>query len=186
MLLHTSSVKEWENMSKNNAPIKRIIDSWKRGECEYSNTDAKALAELLISIKGEMQLVDKTSRKRKLLQWYLNAIKSILEDYVMTRLLKSVSSNIKKIEKISQDVNSLSWFSVSIPEDFELAHIASHPSEDLRNRKTIAIVLKDVDKFVGEDGKEYGPYPAGSLINIPYHIAKLLEERRVIEEIFIT
>lgn len=167
-------------------PIRRIIDSWRKGECNYSNADAKILAELLASIKSEMQLVDKTSRKRRVLQWYLNAVKSILEDYVTTRLLKSMSSSIRKVEKISQDINSLSWVLASIPEEFELTRIISYSTESLKNRKTMAIVLRDVEKFVGEDGNEYGPYPAGSLINIPHHIAKLLEEKKAIEEIFIT
>ncbi|MEM3144615.1 MAG: hypothetical protein QW332_01310 [Thermoproteota archaeon] len=180
------SVKEWESMPEDSISIKRIIESWRKGECDYSNSDAKTLAELLASIRSEIQLVDKTSKKMKILQWYLNAVKSILEDYVMTKLLKSMSLSIKKVEKISQDINSLSWFSASIPEEFELTRIIPHSAGSLKNRKTIAIVLRDIEKFIGEDGNEYGPYPAGSLINIPYNIAKLLEEKKAIEEIFIT
>ncbi|MDW8034778.1 MAG: hypothetical protein RMI79_07625 [Nitrososphaerota archaeon] len=174
-------------MLEDSVSIKRIIDAWKKGEYDYSsNADAKKLAELLVSIRSELQLVDKTSKKREILQWYLNNVKSILEDYVITRLLKSMSVSIKKIEEISQDANSLSWFSTIISEELDLTRVISQSVGSLKNRKVMAIVLKDVDKFVGEDGKEYGPYPAGSLINIPYYIARILEEKNAIEEIFIT
>ncbi|MEM3712325.1 MAG: hypothetical protein QXR97_02120, partial [Thermoproteota archaeon] len=127
-------------MSEDSVSIKRIIDSWRKGECDYSSIDAKILAELLASIRSEMQLVDKTSKKREILQWYLNAVKSILEDYVTMKLLKSMSVSIKRIEKISQDANSLSWFSAAISEEVDLTPMVSHPAGGLKNRKVMAIV----------------------------------------------
>ncbi|MEM1557312.1 MAG: hypothetical protein QXR44_01470 [Thermoproteota archaeon] len=178
------SVKGWENMSDNNFSVKKFLDAWRRGEPEYSNKEIQFLTELLASIRSELQLVDKTSKKRDILQWYLDIVKRIIEDYMTTRLLKSVSISIKKVEKISQDISSLSWFSAAIPEELDLTQVISHTSGNVK--KTLAIVIRDVEKFVGEDGKEYGPYPAGSLINIPNFIARLLEEKRAIEEIFIT
>lgn len=173
-------------MSEDNTSIRRILDACRRGDWEHSNTAIQTLTELLTSVKSELQLVDKTSRKKEMLQWYLNTVKSILEDCVTTRLLKSILASIKGVEKMSQDVNSLSWFSSLIPEELDLARIITHPGGSVKDRKVVAIVLKNVEKFVGDDGKEYGPYPTGSLINIPYQIAKLLEEKKAVEEIFIT
>lgn len=186
MLPYTLFARGWENMSEDSVSAKRILDAWRKGSLEYSNKDIRFLTELLTTIKSELQLVDKTSRKREILQWYLNAVKRILEDYVTTIFLKSASAGIKRVEKMSQDINSLSWFSAVIPEELDLAHVISHQGGSTRNRKSLAIVIKDIEKFIGEDGKEYGPYPAGSLINIPHSIVRLLEEKKVVEETFIT
>jgi hypothetical protein len=173
-------------MSEDSASIRRILDACRRGDWEHSDTAIQNLIETLASVKSELQLVDKTSRRKEMLQWYLNTVKDILEDYATTKLLKSILASIKGVEKMSQDVNSLSWLSALVPEELDLAHIISHPSGSIKDKKIVAIVLKDVEKFVGEDGKEYGPYPTGSLINIPYYIARLLEGKRAVEEIFIT
>jgi len=175
-------------MSEDNISIsvKRILDAWRKGRAEYSNKDAQFLIELLATVKGELQLTDKSSIKRDILQWYLDIVKDVLEDYMMSRLLKSTMASIKKAEKMSQDINSLSWFLTAIPEEFDLTHVISHSSKSAKDKKTLAIVIREVEKFVGEDEKEYGPYPAGSLINIPRSIARILEEKKAIEEIFIT
>lgn len=186
MLPLTSFARDWENMSEDSPSIRRILEACRRGDWEYPNTAIQTLTELLASVRNELQLIDKTSRKKEVFQWYLDTVKSILEDCVTTRLLKSILASINGVEKMSQDVNSLSWLSSLIPEELDLARIISRPSGSLKDEKVVAIVLKDVEKFVGEDGKEYGPYSTGSLVNIPYYIARLLEEKKAIEEIFIT
>jgi hypothetical protein len=186
MLPYTLFVRGWGSMSEDNA-LKKILDAWRKsGEDEFSNTDVKLLIEILTLIRSELQLVDKTSRKREILQWYLNTVKGVLEECIMARLLKIVLTSIKRAEKISRDANSLSWFLTLMPNGLDLTHIISHPPGDNRGRRTVAIVLRDIEKFVGEDGKEYGPYPAGCLVNIPDYVARLLEEKKAVEEIFIT
>ncbi|MEM2940329.1 MAG: hypothetical protein QW304_02095 [Thermoproteota archaeon] len=158
----------------------------KNKEHDYSSLDTETLAELLILIKNELQLVDKTSSKRRILEWYYGAVKSLLEDGVRTRLLKSLLASVKTLEKMAnQDPNNLSKFSSAIPE-LDLRLLVSQPLKEARNRKTLAIIVRDIDRFIGEDGKEYGPYPAGCLVNIPYSVAKILEDNKAAEEIFIT
>lgn len=168
--------------------LKSILESLKKNrEHDYSSLDTEALAELLIMVKNELQLVDKTSSKRRILEWYYSAVKGLLEDGVRTRLLKSLMASVKTLEKMaSQDPNNLSKFSSAMPEELDFRFLVSQPIKEARNRKTLAIVLQNIDRFVGEDGKEYGPYPAGCLVNIPYSVAKLLEDNKAAEEIFIT
>lgn len=175
-------------MSEDNGFLKRLLESWRKNrEHDYSSLDTEALAELLTLIKNELRLVDKTSSKRRMLEWHYNAVKSLIEDSVRTRLLKSLLTNVKTLEKMaSQDPNNLSKFSSAILEELDLRLLASQPLKDVKNRKTLAIVLRNIDRFVGEDGKEYGPYSARCLVNIPYSVAKLLENIKAAEEIFIT
>jgi hypothetical protein len=175
-------------MPEDSGVLKRLLESLKKNrKHDYSNLDAEALAELLILIKNELQLVDKASSKRRILEWYYSAVKSLFEDSVRTRLLKSLLASVKTLEKMaSQDPSNLSKFSSAIPEEFDLRLLVSHPVKEAKNRKALAIVLRNIDRFVGEDGKEYGPYPAGCLVNIPYSAAKLLEANKAVEEIFIT
>lgn len=168
--------------------LKRVLESLRKNrEHDYSSLDAEALAELLTLVKNELQMTDKTSSKRRILEWYYVAVKNLLEDVARTRLLKSLLASLKTLEKMAdQDPNNLSRFLSEIPEELDLRLLVSQPIKEIRNRKTLAIVLRDIDRFVGEDGKEYGPYPAGCLVNIPYSVAKLLEDNRAAEEIFIT
>ncbi|MEM2930554.1 MAG: hypothetical protein QW797_06840 [Thermoproteota archaeon] len=176
-------------MPENNSVLKKILESFRgKGEAhDYSSLDLESLAELLALIRNELQLVDKTSVKRRILEWYYRTVKSMLEDAVKARLIKSMLVSVKSLEKIArQDLNSLSKFLAAAPEEFDLRYFVSQSNMNIRDKKTLAVVLQDVDRFVGEDGKEYGPYPAGCLVNIPYYVARLLEERKVIEEIFIT
>jgi hypothetical protein len=175
-------------MSEDSGVLKRLLESLKKNkEHDYSNLDTETLAELLILVKNELQLVDKTSSKRRILEWYYSAMKNLLEDGVRTRLLKSLLASVKTLEKMaSQDPNNLSKFSSAIPEEPDLRLLVLQPLKEARNRKTLAIILRNIDRFVGEDGEEYGPYPAGCLVNIPYSVAKLLEDNRAAEEIFIT
>ncbi|MBO3798913.1 MAG: hypothetical protein QXU11_11000 [Thermoproteota archaeon] len=175
-------------MPEDNILLKKLIESWRinREKQDYPSPDIDSLTELLSLIRSELQLVDKTSIKRVVLEWYYGAVKSILEDTVKTRLIKSLLLNVKSLEKMArQDLNSLSKFLTAAPEEFDLRRFVSQPFKN-RDKKALAIVLKDVDRFVGEDGREYGPYPAGCLVNIPYYVARLLEEKGIIEEIFIT
>ncbi|MCX8182935.1 MAG: hypothetical protein N3F08_00730 [Crenarchaeota archaeon] len=175
-------------MPEDSIVLKKLVESWRinREKQDYSSLDIESLTELLSLIRSELQLVDKTSIKRGVLEWYYEAVKSILEDTVKTRLIKSLLLNVKSIEKMArQDLNSLSKFLTAAPEEFDLRRFISQPFKN-RDKKILAIVLKDIDRFVGEDGKEYGPYSAGCLVNIPYYVARLLEEKGIIEEIFIT
>lgn len=175
-------------MSEDSIVLKRLVESWRvnREKQDYPSPDIESLTELLALIRNELQLVDKTSVKRGVLEWYYNAVKNMLEDTVKTRLMKSLLLNVKSLEKMArQDLNSLSKFLAAAPEELDLRRFVSQPLRN-RDKKALAIVLKDVDRFVGEDGREYGPYPAGCLVNIPYYVARLLEERGIIEEIFIT
>jgi|YelNatPaOPRAMG01_1025707.scaffolds.fasta_scaffold09304_4 hypothetical protein len=175
-------------MSEDSGVLKRILESLRKNrEHDYSSLDTETLAELLILVKNELQLVDKTSSKRRILEWYYGAMKSLLEDGVRTRLLKSLLASVKTLEKMaSQDPNNLSKFSSAIPEELDLGLLVSQPLKEARNRKTLAIIVRNIDRFIGEDGKEYGPYPAGCLVNIPYSVAKILEDNKAAEEIFIT
>lgn len=176
-------------MSEDNSVFKKLLESW-RGNREthnYSSLDIESLVELLALIRNELQLVDKASAKRRILEWYYSAVKSMLEDAVKARLIKSLLVSAKSLEKIArQDLNSLTKFLTAAPEEIDLRQFVSQPIRNIRDKKTLAVILQDVDRFVGEDGKEYGPYPAGGLVNIPYYVARLLEEKRAIEEIFIT
>lgn len=174
-------------MSEASDVLKKVLELWKKDrEHNYSGLGIDSLTELLASIKNELQLVDKTSTKRRVLEWYYNAVKGLLEDYITARLLRSLLASIKALEKMSQDFSSLSKFLSVMPEELDLSFLISRPFKDIRSKKTLAIVSQDVDRFAGEDGKEYGPYPAGCLVNIPYSTAKILEEKKAIEEIFIT
>lgn len=175
-------------MPEDSILLKKLVESWRvnRERQDYPSPDIESLTELLASIRSELQLVDKTSIKKGVLEWYYGAVKSILEDTVKTRLIKSLLLNVKSLEKMAkQDLNSLSKFLTAAPEEFDLRRFVSQPFKN-RDKKALAIVLKEIDRFVGEDGREYGPYPAGCLVNIPYYVARLLEEKGIIEEIFIT
>ncbi|NHV99335.1 MAG: hypothetical protein HA496_06735 [Thaumarchaeota archaeon] len=175
-------------MPEDSVFLKKLVESWRanREKQYYPSPDIESLMELLSLVKSELQLVDKTSIKRGVLEWYYDAVKSILEDAVKTRLIKSLLLSVKSLEKMAkQDLNSLSKFLTATPEEFDLRLFVSQPFKN-RDKKTLAIVLKDIERFVGEDGREYGPYRAGCLVNIPYYVARLLEEKGVIEEIFIT
>jgi hypothetical protein len=174
-------------MPEDSIVLKKLIESWRKNREKqgYPSPDIEPLTELLSLIRNELQLVDKTSTKREVLEWYHSAVKSMLEDAVKTRLIKSLLLSVKSLEKMArQDLNSLSKFLAASPEEFDLRHFVSQPSRNIR--KTLAVVLKDIERFVGEDGREYGPYAAGSLVNMPHYVARLLEERGIIEEIFIT
>ncbi len=176
-------------MAEDNSVLKRLLETWRRNRetRNYSSLDIESLAELLALIRNELQLVDKVSVKRRILEWYYIAVKSMLEDAVKARLIKSLLVSVKSLEKMArQDLTSLSKFLSAAPEEFDLRCFVSQSISDIRNKKTLAVVLQDVGRFVGEDGKEYGPYPAGCLVNIPYYVARLLEEKKVVEEIFIT
>jgi hypothetical protein len=176
-------------MPEDSIVLKRLIESWRknREKQDYPGPDIEPLTELLALIRNELQLVDRASTKRGVLEWYHSAVKSMLEDAVKTRLMKSLLLNVKSLEKMArQDLNSLSKFLTASPEEFDLRHFVLQLPRNTGSKKTLAVVLKDIDRFVGEDGREYGPYTAGCLVNIPYYVARLLEERRVIEEIFIT
>lgn len=176
-------------MPEDSIVFKKLIESWKknREKGDYLGLDVRSLTELLASIRNELQLIDKTSIKKNVLEWYYDSVKSILEDIVKTRLMKSLLLNFKSVEKMArQDLNSLSKLLATALEELDLRCFISQSPKNISNRKTLAIVTRSIDRFVGEDGKEYGPYPAGCLVNIPYSVARLLEEMNVIEEIFIT
>jgi len=176
-------------MPEDSIVLKKLIESWRknREKQDYPSPDIEPLTELLSLIRNELQLVDKTSTKRGVLEWYHSAVESMLEDAVKTRLMKSLLLSVKSLEKMArQDLNSLSKFLAASPEEFDLRRFVSQPSGNIRSKKTLAVVLKGIERFVGEDGREYGPYAAGSLVNMPYYVARLLEERGIIEEIFIT
>ncbi|MGQ9478492.1 MAG: DNA replication complex subunit Gins51 [Thermoproteota archaeon] len=175
-------------MNSNGDYLKRILEYLKKSDEEiHQASDLSSLIELLMLIRGEMLLVDKTSGTRRMLEWYYDAVKSLLKSIIRDRFLKSLALTVNKLENITdKDLVGISKISLEAPKEIDLRILASDLIMENRNRKVLAIVLKNIDKFVGEDGEEYGPYPEGCLINVPHYVAKLLEDKKAVEEIFIT
>ena len=67
--------------------------------------------------------------------------------------------------------------------DKELSRILDNEKLDQVKNNELVIFREDVERFVGLDAENMGPFEKGQIVNIPKQIAKILAEGGKVEKV---
>ncbi len=145
--------------------IKEMKESYRNGTSSIGKKIMEREIELLSSLVGELLTI-------RIVKFFSNSLKgkndiklTIQEKYVVDPILDS----IKRLQKLNEALKfGFSRYLENLPR---------------QQRYTLIKFLKSIDKFIGSDFKNYGPFEKGDLSLIPIDNAKILIDKNIAEDV---
>lgn|GEM_PF-3100775 len=168
--------------------MRSVLELWRRSRELPEQAWEDRILEMAVgsfrSLRERMSLLDKETLSAKIAIKEEEVLAFVLEDYLMIEFEKAILSN--DIETNSARSHGLINFAT------ETRRIIKKLAEDIRSGSQIepesdillwqkivtpyqiVIALKEVQQFIGVDGRKHGPLKPGDIVTLPNQDAEIL------------
>ncbi len=169
--------------------LKKLLEINEYYKLTINNKDLIPLPETFY--KDYKEIIDKCKRKLKEMDFFNPETRKLIAKVNNAeRYLRGVLANrvIKMIEKILIE-NQKEPPPELLEEELKIWNELLKISDRIdyiitgRERKVKVEFLCDVDEFMGIDGKTYGPYKKGDIVELPTSVVKPLENAELVKRV---
>jgi len=174
-MVHKEDQKDTDSLLEiNNA--KRLIEDI------INRRERKIVMAAIRTMRGEVPPSTLTDSEREFFDKIINLLKefrrntaeSILAEHLAEEKVAALKKSIETLREKKEE---------SLKEESKPEPKIEKPKEKPKEVKKMIKILSKLNKFVGMDMKEYGPYDHGDIIDLPDDVSELLIKRGAAEKI---
>jgi len=126
-----------------------------------------------------------SSRDFANLKKMVEEIFSIREKKILNKALAGARTNEYNEEHLAQQETKMFRKSIEMLKEYrkmldEMFNDESSKAESSKDLNNLSVrILSDIPAFIGSDMKEYGPFSKDDVVEVPFHIGKLLGSRNL-------
>ena len=179
MELSYEEIRRIHRLEKNTSQLVQVEPGF------YNELHAFLGAEKQAYLKSLKNFSVSNSRDFTNLKKMVEEIFSIREKKILNKALVAARTNESNEEHLAQQETKMFRKSIEMLKEYRkmleemFGNDESKPesSKDLNNLSVR--ILSDIPAFIGSDMKEYGPFSKDAVVELPFHIGKLLGSRNL-------